>query len=217
MLRGVRLRDAGNPPPEDDGAMPDTETITTEDAPVVDDHLEVAADDAPVPAEPEPAGEEPADLGDSGKQALVAERDARRQAERKLKTVEQQLQEVTAALKSYEDRDKTELELLREKAEAAEAKAAQAEQERQEAEYARLRQKVASEKRVPAERLTGTTEEELLAEADDLLAWASTMTPPPKKPQTEGLKSGASGVENPTVDLKEHAARQLVRFRKSSG
>ena len=194
--------------------MPEIETITIEDEAVVE-NLEVA-DDELAAVEPEPVSE-PADLGDSGKQAIVAEREARKQAERKLKTVEQQLNDVHAVLKEYEDRDKTELELLREKAEAAEVRAAQAEQDRLAAEYARLRQQVASEKGVLASVLNGTTEEELEAEADALLAWASSKTLPPKKPQTEGLKSGASGVENPTVDQKEYAARQLVRFRQSSG
>jgi len=191
--------------------MPDTETAvseTTNTTVVFQEPIPVADDDqggaeehdntAAEPTEDTPHGE----LGDGGTKAIHAEREARKAAEK-------QLREVRAALKEYEDRDKTELQLLREKAEAAEQRAVQAEQER-------LRQKVASEKGVPASRLAGTTEDELMAAADELLAWREqSKTPPPPKrvPTTDGLKSGASGVENTNPDLKSLAAEKLRRLR----
>ena len=150
--------------------------------------------------------EEPADdggLGDAGVKAIKAEREARKAAER-------QLRDVRAALKSYEDRDKTELELLRERAETAEQRAIEAEQER-------LRQKVASEKGVPAARLAGTTEEELQAAADEMLAWReqTATPPPPRKVSTDGLKSGASGAENTNPDPKAAAAKAVRQLYKA--
>jgi hypothetical protein len=183
----------------------------TEEVSETTNHL-VAYQEPTEPAEGE-AGAEPAaepeeaapsaDLGEGGKRAIDAEREARRQAEK-------QLREVKAALKSYEDRDKTELELLRERAETAEQRAIEAEQER-------LRQKVASEKGVPANRLAGTTEDELMAAADELIAWrdhSKPPAPPAKRPEPEALRSGASGVENTAADPKVAAAEKLRLLRR---
>lgn len=83
---------------------------------------------------------------------LAKERDARQAAE--------------ARLKEFEDKDKTELQRLEERAAAAEKAAA-------ERESALLRYRVGAAKGLPAdlvERLRGDTEEELLADADALLA-----------------------------------------------
>ncbi len=184
-----------------DGAMPETE-VAPEEVVVTDETLPPEDESTP---EPEIAAESD-DLGDGGKQAIVAEREARKVAERKLKTVEKQYHEVSAALKAYEDRDKTEVELLREKAETAERRAAEAEQER-------LRQKIASEKGVLAELLTGATEDEITSSADRLIEWLQSKAPAPRPRPTEGLKSGASGVDNPTPDLKVRAAEGLRRLR----
>lgn len=83
---------------------------------------------------------------------LARERDAR--------------QELEAKLKEYEDRDKTELERIEERAAKAEMAAAE-----REAELARYRVGVA--KGLPPDligRLRGSTDEELMADADALLA-----------------------------------------------
>lgn len=194
--------------------MPETETIPTETvADEVTETLEVEApDDDTDNADPEP--EQPAkkpELGDGGKKAIDAEREARRQAEK-------QLREARAALKEYEDRDKTELELLRERAESAEKNAAEAERAVAAAEQHALRIKVSAEKGVPAERLAGTTEDELRASADELIAWRDEFikasTPPKRIPSSDGLKSGASGAESTNPDPKAAAAEALRRMRQ---
>lgn len=160
-------------------------------------------------ATPEPVAEKPvketdSDLGDGGKAALAAEREARKAAER-------QARELQKSLKEYEDRDKSELQKALERAEAAEKTAA-------EAQFSAMRSKVAAAKGVPASSLTGTTEEELNTSADELIAWRDQNKPPstptPKRTPTSGggLKSGASGSEN-NLDPKAAAADALRRLR----
>lgn len=196
--------------------MPDTETTTEPTTEPTTEHVE----DTPTPEaaavtdttpEPEPPAPKP-DLGEGGKKAIEAEREARRQAER-------QLREARAALKEYEDRDKSELELLRERAESAEKAAAAAELAVQAAEQHALRTRVAATKGVPAERLTGTTEDELLASADELIAWRDqsykAAALPPKRPESAG-RSGASGAEITNADPKAIAAEALRRHRQTA-
>lgn len=182
----------------EDGAMPDTEidTAATDiaDAAAVTDAPDAAADTAT------------AELGDGGKKAIEAEREARKIAEKRMRELEK-------SLKEYEDRDKTELQRANERAEAAERRAAEAE------ETAR-RNKVAAMKGVPASSLTGKTEEELIASADELIAWRDqnkTATPAPRRtaPAGGGLKSGASSTETINHDPKAAAAEALRRLRQS--
>lgn len=181
--------------------MPDTET-TTETVDTIDPTT-TEHNAAPEPDKTPDNG----DLGDGGKAAIVAEREARKAAER-------QLRDVQKALKEYEDRDKSELQKALERAEAAEKAAA-------EASYSALRSKVAAAKGVPASSLTGTTEDELIASADELIAWRDankpTAQPAPKKSPASGsgLKSGASSTETITHDPKAAAAEALRRFRNS--
>lgn len=152
-----------------------------------------------------------AELGDSGKQAIIAEREARKAAER-------QLRDVQKALKEYEDRDKTELQKALERAEVAEKTAAEAQKSAQ-------RSKVAAARGVPASSLTGTTEEELNASADELIAWrdqnakpAPTPAPTAKRSPSSGgnLKSGTTGAENQNLDPKAAAAEALRRLRSGN-
>lgn len=182
--------------------MPETETTTeTVDTTTVDPTTtETAAaktDDTPTPG----------DLGDGGKNAIAAEREARKQAER-------QLRDTQKALKEYEDRDKSELQKALERAEAAEKQAAAAQ-------FSAMRTKVAAAKGVPASSLTGTTEEELNASADELIAWRDANKPaappaPKRNPASgSGLKSGASSTETINHDPKAAAAEALRRFRQS--
>ena len=180
--------------------MPETETVI--------EPVDATVDPTP-PAEPVEKSPE-ADLGDSGKQAIVAEREARKAAER-------QLRDVQKALKEYEDRDKTELQKALERAEVAEKTAA-------EAQFSALRSRVAAAKGVPASSLTGATEDELTASADDLIAWrdqnAKPAQPAPtqkRSPSSGGnLKSGASGAENQNLDPKAAAAEALRRMRSGT-
>ena len=164
-----------------------------------------------IEATPEPVAEKTAkatdsDLGDGGRAALAAEREARKAAER-------QARDLQKSLKEYEDRDKSELEKALERAEVAEKTAA-------EAQFSAMRSKVAAAKGVPASSLTGATEEELAASADELIAWRDQNKPPstpttPKRTPTSGggLKSGASGSENTNLDPKAAAADALRRMR----
>ena len=177
--------------------MPETETqenvdSTTESDATTTEHANI--DDAPNGAE----------LGDGGKKAIDAERDARKAAER-------QLRDAQKSLKEYEDRDKTELQRALERAETAEKQATAAQ-------FAAMRTKVAADKGVPASSLTGVTEEELTASADELIAWRDqnqTQTPTPKRSSSSGLKSGATGQHNQNPDPKAKAADALRRLRQS--
>ena len=114
-----------------------------------------------------------------------------------------------AELQKIRDDEKTELQKAMERAEAAEKAAA-------EASFTALRTKVAADKGVPASSLTGTTEEELAASADDLIAWRdANKPPPPKRNVSNVLKSGATGTESISHDPKVAAAEALRRLRQS--
>lgn len=120
----------------------------------------------PEPAtEPEPNDDVPAGLGEAGQKALAAERKAKAAAEKQAKAAQKQLDELNKRLQEFEDRDKTEAQKLAEAKTAAEREAATAKQEL-------LRYRVAARKKLPAElanRLQGATEEEMEADADNLL------------------------------------------------
>lgn len=98
------------------------------------------------------------ELGDAGQKALREERS-------KARTAARERDALAARLKEFEDRDKTEVQKLSESYTAAEKRAA-------DAETALARYRVAVAKKLPAElvdRLRGSTEEELAADADSLL------------------------------------------------
>jgi hypothetical protein len=82
-------------------------------------------------------------------------------------------------------------------------------------ETAELRYNVASAKGVPAERITGSTREELEQSADDLLAFinerAKTQTRTPKPVGS----SGASNTDN-RLDPKERAAAAMRQYYSST-
>ena len=164
--------------------------------------------------------EEPVeDLGEGGKSALAAEREARRKAERelaRLRSTEKALRDAQVALKQFQDRDKSELQKAFERAEVAERAAEEAARSVAAAELSALRAKVAAAKGVPGERLTGETEEDLLASAEDLIAWRDQSVHAAIKrvvPSTDGLKSGATGVGNSNPDPKAAAAEALRLMR----
>ncbi|AHY26832.1 scaffolding protein [Mycobacterium phage ZoeJ] len=175
--------------------MPDTETATDTETTTETGSTETATD----ATETADNGE----LGDGGKKALAAEREARKQAEK-------DLAEARKALKAIEDKEKSELQREREAREAAEKRAEQAE-------FTSLRNKVAAAKGVPASSLTGKTEDELNASADELIAWRDQHKPPapPKRSPAQGggLKSGATGNGNTNSDPKAAAAEALRRLR----
>jgi hypothetical protein len=92
------------------------------------------------------------------------------EVKRALNKANKEAESLRLQLKQYEDRDKTELQKLSESATAAERRAA-------DAELGLARYRVAVAKKLPAElvdRLRGTTEEELAADADSLLQLVGT-------------------------------------------
>lgn len=181
--------------------MPDTDT--TQENITTDATLEAGADTT---AETKQAPEDPGgELGDAGKKAIDSEREARKAAEK-------QLRDAQKALKEFEDRDKTELQKAVERANEAEKRATAAE-------FTALRNKVAADKGVPASSLTGATEDEMNASADELIAWrdqnANKQPSTPKRNPASGggLKSGATGNQNTNSDPKVAAAEALRRLR----
>ncbi|MEU4967782.1 hypothetical protein [Streptomyces smyrnaeus] len=105
------------------------------------------------------------DLGEGGKKALSEERAAKRQAQRAATAAQKQLEELTAKLQEYEDAKKSDLDKLSERATSAEQRAETAQAEL-------MRYRVARDKKIPAEwvdRLRGSTQEDLEADADSLL------------------------------------------------
>lgn len=161
-------------------------------------------DDAPKP-DPKDAPK-PDDLGDAGKKALDAERKARRDAEQKAKDLEDRL-------KAIEDKDKSEVERLTEQIATLTKNAETATVERD-------RLKVAIMKGLSltqAKRLVGSTEEELSADADELLADLGQKDDEPKptpsgKPR-EQLKPGNGDPDAPIeeTDVRKLGERMFAR------
>ena len=128
------------------------------------------SDEAPVvpeSTENQPAGEEGAKpdepLGEAGLTALKAERERANAAEKAAK-------EALARVKEFEDRDKSEAQKQQEALEAAQRELA-------ELTVAKARAEVAAAKGVPAALLTGSTQEELEASADALIAFKGEPAP----------------------------------------
>lgn len=130
-------------------------------------------------------------LGEAGKAALVAEREARKEAERTLKATAARLQE-------FEDKDKSELE-------RKDSTIAAITQERDEATSALLRYEVAAEKGIPADALpllSGSSREELEAKADSILTLIA------KKPSGPVVPN--EGTAPDTGSTADHIARQIL-------
>lgn len=148
--------------------------------------------DDPAKGEPEPKP----DLGDAGKKALDEERKARRDAERQLKEMGDQL-------KTLQDKDKSDSERLTEKL-------AQLEKDLATATARADRFEVALDKGLDmtrAKRLTGTTREELEADAEELKGWTSGGDTPdtPSKP-AEDLAGGGDPSSGPDPDIRQVVA-----------
>jgi hypothetical protein len=117
-----------------------------------------------------------------------------------LRKANREAADARAKLKELEDRDKSDSEKLTERIAAAEKRA-------DDAEAKALRLEVATAKGLTAtqaRRLVGTTQDELEADADDLLASfkPGVGASPPGKP-TEQLSGGGDPTEDPPVDMRK--------------
>lgn len=155
---------------------------------------------APTPA---PAPDADAPLGEGGLRALQAERAAREAAERSAREAAERLAKLDpllAVLGGTADGDpKSDLDRLNERLAAHETELAA---ERQ----ARWRAEVAAEKGLTAaqiKRLQGNTREELLADADDLLAaFPAAPPPPPGTPRPDPSQGGRGTGGAPSLDAQ---------------
>lgn len=149
----------------------------------------------------------PDTLGEAGLKALEAERAKRKAAERELR----ELRPLAAKAAELEERDKTEMQRANERAEAAEKRAAALETEA-------LRTRIGRDAGLPPEfasRLQGVTEEELAADAAELvkhLAPAGQGTPLTTKPLAT-LSLGATTPDEQAPVDNEQAFRRLLTKR----
>ena len=119
------------------------------------------------------------DLGEGGKKAIAAEREARKQAEKLNATL-------TARLKEIEDANLTELEKAQREAEESRTALAKLQREND-------RNRVAIEKGVPSdliEFITGDTAEDMAAKADILVSRLNASPSTPKPDRTQGASGG---------------------------
>ena len=162
-------------------AKPEAEAKTA-GKPVTHDEVTDMVRSSVISPEAEGASNDDA-LGDAGKKALHAEREARKEAEKRLK-------ELDARVKEFEDRDKTEQERAQEHLErlTGDLDATRASLAAAELNLARV--EVAHAKGIPAElvpRLRGETREELEADADELLGIVGKReAEAPRKPKPVG-------------------------------
>lgn len=155
-----------------------------------------ASQDPAEQTDPQAPEQTPEELGDAGKKALTAERDARKQAERKNAEYE-------ARLKEIEDANLSELEKAQREASEARETVAKIQREND-------RNRVALEKGVPSdliEFISGETAEDMAAKADLLISRLNASPSTPKPDRTQG----ASGKEAP-VTTAQQFAQQLGDF-----
>lgn len=173
------------------------------------------ADDDKTPDEPDDKPEpKPEPLGDAGKKALDAERKARRDAEQKAKDLEDRL-------RAIEDKDKSEVERLTEQVATLTKERDAAVSKADRLEVAVLKSLDDDQSRritSAAKRLTGTTREELEADAEEFLTAFAPSAPveeenkpaPSGKPR-EQLKPGNGDPDLPVeeTDVKALGARMF--------
>lgn len=144
--------------------MPDDIT-TPVPTPAVQESTNTPTDGATPPVDP---SLDDAGLGDAGKRALAAEREARRAAEAQTAALRKQIEDAT---KTAEQRATDDLRAAQAEAAANGAKA--------------LRYEIAAETGLPlalASRLTGSTREELAADAETLKTLIPVGATPPRTP-----------------------------------
>ncbi|WP_131812603.1 hypothetical protein [Mycolicibacterium fortuitum] len=151
-------------------------------------------DPAP-PGDPNPAPTPDEPLGEGGKKALDAEREARKTAEALARDLQKQLDAANAQAKKADQPEwQQRFEELQETLKGEIEARTKAEEAARAATLAQLRTDRASEKGLPAvlaKKLTGTTAEEIDAEIDELLPHLG--TPGPKPNPQQGNPSQARG------------------------
>jgi len=147
--------------------------------------------------------------GDGGREQTFTQRDLERiigerlAREREKYSDYEDLKAKAARLDELEEANKSEHQKLLERVEAAERRAEEAERARAQAAVEMLRTKVAVDKGLPpalAARLRGETEEEIAADADELLASVSVTSAAPTAPSfDQGPRGTGSAKAAPTV------------------
>lgn len=163
-------------------------------------------DENPTP-ETDPADES---LGDPGKKALEAEREARKALEKQLRDASKAREALEGKVREFEDRDKSETEKLTGRIKELEQLYEESQRSLSAKDVDILRRDVARDKGVPVSAVTGTTKEEMEAAADALLEWRGSQ---PKKPA--GFQSGASAPGNGASE-KDKAAAAIRAMRRGA-
>jgi len=122
------------------------------------------------------------------------------------------LQAKAAELQQIKEAGKTEQQKLADQLTTLQQQLAEKDAQVAEATLTSMKASIAAEKGVPAASLTGSTQEELEASADQLIAWRDAAKPVRKPPMPSGLKSGASSSSDTSANPKEAAALALRRM-----
>lgn len=129
------------------------------------------------------------------------------------------LKAAATELQQIKDANKSESQKLGDELAALKTQLAEKDHALQQETLKSLRAEVAAAKRVPANRLHGTTKEELEADADAYLAELAVVTeatkPNRKPPNATGLRSGASSSGDTSANPQERAAAALREMRRS--
>lgn len=148
-------------------------------------------------------------LGDGGQKALAKERAARKAAENAYKDSQQSIADLTAKVKEFEDRDKSEAQKTADRIAELEKALADKDSALVAKEREAERAKVAATKGVPLKLVTGSTREEMEAAADDAIEWRGNKAPNLRQ---QGPRSGA-GAPPDGSSLKSQAAAAVRSLR----
>lgn len=128
------------------------------------------------------------------------------------------LKAAAAELQTIKDASKTEQQKLVDQLTAVQKQLSDKDSEISKLTVEKLRAEVASTKGVPAGRLSGTTKEEIEADAEAYLSEIASLreaAPKRKPPAPAGLKSGASSSGDTSANPQERAAAALRELRRS--
>ena len=149
------------------------------------------------------------DLGDAGKKALAEERKARRALEKQLKELGTEKSELQKQLKSFEDRNKSEIEKAIEAANATAGERDSFKSENEKLKALLERQKISAREGLDPDlwdRVQGTTVEEIEADVKKLVEKFAVQ---PKR--SGALRSGASAPDGASGKRGAAALRGLRR------